>query len=82
MLPYPATNERALANFAKLTKIERLLPTASESLTPVVSYDVSLLGSKMPSGDIDIGTGRASPVIIDDSLYDATVGRLNRLLPN
>lgn len=82
MLPYPATNERALANFAKLTKIERLIPTAPGSLTPVVSYDTSLLGSRVPSGEIDIGTGRTSPVIVDDSLYDATVGRLNRLLPS
>ncbi|MGO0790915.1 hypothetical protein ACTOWA_13720 [Herbaspirillum seropedicae] len=80
ILPYPATNERALANFAKLTKIERLIPTASNNLTPVVSYDLSLLGDKRPPGDIDMGTGRGTPVVVEDSLYESTVGRLSGLL--
>lgn len=82
MLPYPATNERALANFAKLTKIERLIPAAAGGLTPVVSYDLSLLGPKSPPRGIDIGTGRVDRGTVDDALYDATVGRLNRLLPS
>ncbi|MNK26502.1 hypothetical protein D3C87_448400 [compost metagenome] len=81
MLPYPATNERALANFAKLTKIERLVPTSSENLMPVVSYDLSALGSEKPVGGMDFGTGRDNQVVIDDSLYDATLGRLSSLLP-
>lgn len=81
MLPYPATNEKALANFAKLTKIETLIPTASANLTPVVNYDLSSLGSKRPPGGIDFGTGRTNQAVLDDSLYDATVGRLSSLLP-
>lgn len=80
VLPYPATNERALANFAKLTKIERLVPTVSEKLMPLVSYDLSSLGPDKPMGGIDYGTGHVNQVVIDDSLYDATLGRLSSLL--
>ncbi|MDQ3624407.1 MAG: hypothetical protein M3463_18270, partial [Verrucomicrobiota bacterium] len=80
-LPYPATNERALANFAKLTKIEKLVSAAPGTLTPVISYDMSALGSKRPPGGVDFGTGMTNQVVVGDELYEATVGRLSQLLP-
>lgn len=81
MLPYPATNERELANFAKLTRIERLMSDASGNLLPVVSYDLAALPSNGLAGGIDLGTGGAKDVAVSDALYDATVGRLSSLLP-